>query len=171
LSERRSQRIVLEVAPSNHAAIALYEGAGFHDHRGLSTWTARRSDLSARNAPAAKSADASEVVYWLADLDTEPAFQRLPEYIQSFSVGLRAYAVHDDSGCLGALIQRGRELLAIAALNNDSGVISSLLWAAAGFTWELRLMHQVDEDPLSAVLSDLGFCVASRAREMVRTMS
>jgi len=169
LGTRGAKRAVLEVDPENNAAIGLYKSHGFVDRRGLSTWSVRRSQLLSHTAVEVSAMDIAEAIELANQLERpEPAFQRSAPYIGSFSLGVRALGIKEGSSWVAVLVQRGRDILELGINPNYYNHLGALLWAATSLSWEIRLMHQVDEDPLCEVLAEAGFGVDSVAREMVK---
>jgi ribosomal protein S18 acetylase RimI-like enzyme len=169
LAETGAKQVVLEVDPDNNAAIKLYKEFGFVDWRGLTTWVVRRSELQPVLGDPVLSMDvelAIQVAHSFAR--SQPAFQRSAPYVSSFTEGVRALGVQVDSHWVGVLVQRGRDLLELSVHPEHHHVLGALIWAASELSWELRLMHQVDEDPLCEVLTQVGFRIDSKAREMVK---
>jgi hypothetical protein len=160
----------LEVAPDNQAAIAMYCEQGFVDKRGLSTWMLRRSELPSFADILKPSVISAELAVRVANSfdRPSPAFQRSAPYVSSFGDGVRALGLKRDSQWTGVLVQRGRDLLDLALHPQYIDDLGILIWAATELSWEIRLMHQVDEDPLCEVLTRVGFRMESRAREMVK---
>ena len=111
----------------------------------------------------------SQAMAWVRSLHPEaPAFQRRPEYVGTFTEGVLAHVVLGGGGAVrGIAVQCGRDLLDIAAHPPCEDVVVALLRAAGEHSWQMRLIHVVDDDPVGDVLERLGFDVESRAIEML----
>ncbi len=168
LDHRARTSITLEVEPNNPRAIALYTRLGFTPGRRLTNLSGRRSDLTPGRVVAQRT-EPSAVLAHLSRLHPEtPAFQRTPEYIATFDTGVVAHFTGPPNAPTGAILQRGRALLDIAAHPCDPDIVRALVWAAADLAWEQRLINVVDDDPVGHTLLDLGFTTESEALEMVR---
>jgi len=162
----------LEVSADNTEARRLYRRLGFREERGLRILSSRRSSLLAVSGTVtARPITRDEALSALPSLHVErPAFQRTTAYISTFHEGVVAHGVDGTQGLVGVVLQRGRDLLDVAAHPADLHCVSALIWAASELSWVQRLIHVVEEDPVGDVLEQIGFEVDSRAFEMRRTV-
>lgn len=168
-SAGRSQ-VTLEVDSDNVGAIALYEKLGFAKVRGMSIMASRRSSLRSGSLTAERIPE-DDALAAAAGMHREtPAYQRMPFYLETFQHGLVAHGVRRRKKLVGVVLQRGRALLDVAAVEADPDVIRALLVAAAELSWVLRLINVVEDDPVGALLPDLGFSVESHAFEMAKRL-